>query len=55
VSTCRSYRGPNDANVEPELTPENRVLGAEQIRWLQGELLQSRATWKVIASDMPSA
>jgi alkaline phosphatase D len=53
VVDLRSYRGPNDANVEPELTPENRVLGAEQIRWLQGELLQSRATWKVIASDMP--
>ena len=28
-------------------------LGAEQMRWLMRELAASRATWKVIASDMP--
>jgi alkaline phosphatase D len=49
----RSYRGPNDANVEPTLSPEDRILGADQIRWLQQALLESRATWKIIASDMP--
>jgi len=49
----RSYRGPNDANTEPTLSPEDRILGAEQLRWLMGALGESRATWKVIASDMP--
>jgi alkaline phosphatase D len=28
-------------------------MGAEQMRWLKRELAMSRATWKVIASDMP--
>jgi alkaline phosphatase D len=32
---------------------ESRVLGAEQIAWLKRELANSKATWKVIASDMP--
>ncbi|MDQ3560112.1 MAG: alkaline phosphatase D family protein [Pseudomonadota bacterium] len=53
VIDLRSYRGPNDANVEPTLAPEDRILGTAQIRWLQQALLESRATWKVIASDMP--
>jgi len=28
-------------------------LGPTQIAWLKRELLNSRATWKVIAADMP--
>jgi alkaline phosphatase D len=28
-------------------------MGAEQLRWLRQELKDSRATWKVISSDMP--
>lgn len=49
----RSYRGPNGPSMETTLTPEARVLGEPQLDWLKRELLASRATWKVIASDMP--
>ncbi len=49
----RSYRGPNTTGMQTEMTDESRVLGAEQIAWLKRELAMSKATWKVIASDMP--
>ena len=49
----RSYRGPNGPSMEDEMTPESRILGAEQVAWLKRELANSKATWKVIASDMP--
>jgi alkaline phosphatase D len=43
----RSYRGPNDA------TDRTSVLGAKQLAWLKRELTSSRATWRVIAADLP--
>jgi alkaline phosphatase D len=49
----RAYRGPNGDSVETEMTPQSRILGAEQVAWLKRELANSKATWKVIASDMP--
>jgi alkaline phosphatase D len=49
----RSYRGPNGPAMETEMTPESRILGAEQLAWLKRELANSKATWKVIACDMP--
>ncbi len=49
----RSYRGPNTENRETVLTDGARILGREQAVWLKRELLASRATWKVIAADMP--
>ena len=49
----RSYRGPNTANRQVQPGPETAFLGSAQIRWLKQALLGSRATWKVIASDMP--
>jgi alkaline phosphatase D len=49
----RSYRGPNGPSMEETLSPEARIVGAEQMRWLKRELANSTATWKVIASDMP--
>jgi alkaline phosphatase D len=49
----RSYRGPNGENRETALTDAARILGREQTAWLKRELLASRATWKVIAADMP--
>ena len=49
----RSYRGPNGPALETELSPQSRILGEAQTRWLKRELSLSRATWKVIASDMP--
>ncbi len=49
----RSYRGPNGVSMEDEMTSGSRIFGAEQIAWLKRELAASKATWKVIASDMP--
>ncbi|WP_416797223.1 alkaline phosphatase D family protein [Ciceribacter azotifigens] len=49
----RSYRGPNHDSMETELSPEARIMGIEQVNWLKRELAASKATWKVIACDMP--
>jgi alkaline phosphatase D len=49
----RSYRGGNGANLETDYGPASHFLGPEQMAWLKRGLLNSRATWKVIASDMP--
>jgi alkaline phosphatase D len=49
----RSYRGPNSDNRQTAYGPESHFLGPEQLAWLKRALLTSRATWKVIASDMP--
>lgn len=49
----RSYRGPNGANMQEAYGPESYFLGPDQMAWLKRGLLNSRATWKVIASDMP--
>ena len=49
----RSYRGPNSPNRQTALGEDPAFLGSEQLRWLKRALLASRATWKVIASDMP--
>jgi alkaline phosphatase D len=49
----RTYRGDNNENVQRWLTDDARILGRAQTDWLKRELLASRATWKVIAADMP--
>ena len=49
----RSYRADNGPNRQPDRGPETQFLGDAQIAWLKRELLASRATWKVIASNMP--
>lgn len=49
----RSYRGPNDKQQVPALGADTALLGAVQSAWLKRELLNSRATWKVIAADLP--
>ncbi|WP_422368914.1 alkaline phosphatase D family protein [Pelagibius sp.] len=49
----RSYRGPNSANNQPVRSRDTDFLGPNQLRWLKRELLASKATWKIIASDMP--
>lgn len=53
VLDCRSARGANGRNDEPTPGPSSRMLGDEQMTWLEGELARSRAVWKVIASDLP--
>ena len=47
----RTYKDPNDANVYAD--PRRGLLGDEQREWLKRELAASRATWKVIANDLP--
>jgi alkaline phosphatase D len=49
----RSYRGANSQNRQPALTPDSMLFGATQLAWLKARLAASRATWKVIASDLP--
>jgi alkaline phosphatase D len=53
VLDMRSYRGPNTFNLQNEAGPDTAFLGREQIEWLKGKLKASRATWKIIAADMP--
>jgi alkaline phosphatase D len=49
----RSYRGANSPNRQPLPGRDADFLGPQQMRWLKEALVASRATWKVIASDMP--
>ncbi|MGW5466442.1 alkaline phosphatase D family protein [Streptomyces chartreusis] len=51
VLDMRTYRNAN--STDDQATDAQGILGAEQLKWLKGELSRSRAVWKVIASDMP--
>ena len=46
----RTYKDPNTPGKEPQLT---HILGQEQADWLIREVSKSKATWKVIAADLP--
>ncbi|HEY3002850.1 MAG TPA: alkaline phosphatase D family protein, partial [Kribbellaceae bacterium] len=50
---CLDMRTYRDANPAPDAAGQVAILGAEQVDWLVREVGASRATWKVIASDMP--
>jgi alkaline phosphatase D len=49
----RSYRGANSPNNQTAMSEATAFHGAAQIAWLKQRLLNSKAVWKVIASDMP--
>ena len=49
----RSYRGRNTPNKQTTMDADTQFLGSAQINWIKQRLVSSRATWKVIASDMP--
>jgi alkaline phosphatase D len=49
----RSYRGPNTANRQSTPSRETAFLGTRQLNWVKRRLVSSKATWKVMASDMP--
>ena len=49
----RSYRGPNSPNRQAVPGSDAAFLGPTQLAWLKRGLLESTATWKLIASDMP--
>jgi alkaline phosphatase D len=47
----RTYKDPNGTDVYAD--PTIGMLGSAQRAWLKRELAASRATWKVIANDLP--
>jgi alkaline phosphatase D len=53
VLDMRSYRGPNSPNRQGFASEATDFLGRPQVAWLKQALLRSRATWKIIAADMP--
>ncbi|MDN3357152.1 alkaline phosphatase D family protein [Actinomadura sp. DC4] len=48
MRTYRNANGPDD-----QTTDRQGILGARQAEWLKRSLAASRATWKIVASDMP--
>jgi len=53
VLDMRSYRGGNGTNLQASESADAAFLGKQQVAWLTAELKASKATWKVIAADMP--
>lgn len=49
----RSYRGRNSVNQQTKQSEATDYFGDRQLNWLKRQLLASKATWKVISSDMP--
>ncbi|MCP2318226.1 alkaline phosphatase D [Nocardia amikacinitolerans] len=49
VLDMRAYKDANGANT----APVGRVFGAAQTKWLIDGLRDSRATWKIVAADLP--
>ncbi|HMF60411.1 MAG TPA: alkaline phosphatase D family protein [Vicinamibacterales bacterium] len=49
----RTYKGANGANRQGTMDDSSAILGAAQLRWLKAALAASRATWKIIAADLP--
>ncbi len=48
---AHSYRSQNDL---PDTAQNNKTLyGKQQLSWLQNQLLNSKATWKVISNPIP--
>lgn len=46
----RTFKDPNTPGLEQQ---ETHLLGQEQVDWLVREVAASKATWKVIAADLP--
>jgi alkaline phosphatase D len=49
----RSYKGANTDNRQPAMDATSAVFGAAQLAWLKRALKNSRATWKIVAADLP--
>lgn len=49
----RSYRGANSANLQTSPGADTAFLGRRQAQWLADALAASKATWKIVAADMP--
>jgi alkaline phosphatase D len=53
VLDMRSYRAANSFNRQTTESADTVYFGTEQLNWLQKDLSDSKAVWKVIATDMP--
>jgi alkaline phosphatase D len=49
----RTHKGANTENRQPALDASSAVLGPAQLQWLKTSLKASRATWKIVAADLP--
>lgn len=49
----RTYRGPNSPNRQTVESEATAYMGSQQLQWLKNGLKRSKATWKIICSDMP--
>jgi alkaline phosphatase D len=49
----RSHRSANNENLQAAAGADTHLLGAQQARWLADALTRSKATWKIVAADMP--
>ncbi|WP_069165126.1 alkaline phosphatase D family protein [Nocardia altamirensis] len=49
VLDMRTYKDTNNANNGPD----GRIFGAAQTKWLIEGLRDSKATWKIVANDLP--
>lgn len=50
---CLDMRTSKDPNTDGKETHLTHILGQEQADWLIREVSKSKATWKVIANDLP--
>jgi len=53
VLDLRSFRGPNSENRQVVPGPESKMMGRAQLDWLKQGLVRSKATWKIVAGEMP--
>ena len=49
----RSYKGANSPNRQGTLDASAAIFGPAQLAWLKQGLANSRATWKIVAADLP--
>jgi alkaline phosphatase D len=49
----RSYKGANSPNRQTTLDASAAIFGPSQLAWLKDGLTSSRATWKIVAADLP--
>ncbi|MGH9387852.1 MAG: alkaline phosphatase D family protein, partial [Vicinamibacterales bacterium] len=49
----RTFHGANSENRQSTLDAASSLLGPSQLEWLKSGLKSSRATWKIIAADLP--
>ena len=49
----RTYKGANSPNRQTTMDASSAIFGPAQLKWLKDSLTRSRATWKIVAADLP--